>query len=67
MKNETPNDINLRLMILSAGILTILFLYTIIRNSLPSDSYMSGLIFLAILLIIAFVLKINSKSSVFYR
>jgi ATP-dependent metalloprotease FtsH len=63
MKNQNTNDINLRLMMLSAGILIILFLYTIIRNSLPSDTYMSGLIFLAVLLILAFILKINSKNS----
>jgi ATP-dependent metalloprotease FtsH len=64
--NKNTNDINLRLMILSAGILSILFLYTIIRNSLPSDGYMSGLLFLVVLLIIAFVLKINSKNQTQY-
>ena len=62
-KKSSSLDTNLKLMSLSAGILIVLFVYTLIRNSLPSQSYISGLVFLSFLLIIAFALKLSTKNS----
>lgn len=57
--NEQSNDKNLKLMMISASVLIGLFVYTVIKgdSNFQSSSYFMGIIFLFVLMIIAFYLN----------
>ncbi len=59
--SQDSNDKNIKLMVLSATVLVVLFLYTVYKSSvhIQSSSYYLGMGFLFVLLIFALLLRLN--------
>ncbi len=58
---QNSNDKNIKLMFISASVLMVLFFYTMYKSSviIQNSSYYLGIGFLFVLLIVAFVLRLN--------